>query len=183
MFIKMILIIKIFILTSISFGYASSYLLGVNSNIYHTTNDRPSFDYTYQQIFKNFHYNNFSFEYLFDGRDEFLTPFSLKYDRGFFINSIHKKFPNLKGFVDCGLKISSNHSHYLIFAGSKLGFIARINSAVSQFMYLQYYISSDYSYNHVQLSYGIHYFRGEGLNNEFKTDRLKRKKRAILKFL
>ena len=36
--------------------------------------------------------------------------------------------------------------------------------------------------NHFEMSYGLHWFNGFGLNNEFKTDRLKRKKRAILKF-
>ena len=161
-------------------AYALSHLIGISSNFY-SDYSIQSLKYSYQQIFKSYHYNNFEISlHLSDHKMK--LPFDLYYERGLFTKIGDNRFKNMKLFIDFGSKISSNQSDILLYLSSRVGAMSRLNSFLSHFIYIQYFYSADSYNNHFEMSYGLHWFNGFGLNNEFKTDRLKRKKRAILKF-
>ena len=161
-------------------AYALSHLLGISSNFYNEYSVQ-SLKYSYQQISKNYYYNNFEIS-LHLSENDMILPFDLYYERGLFKQMKYNRFKNMKLFIDFGAKVSSDNSSILAYLSSRLGTMSRINSFLSHFVCFQYFYSLDPTHNHFEISYGLHWFNGFGLNNEYKTNRLKRKKRAILKF-
>ena len=169
--------------TTSIFSYASSHI--VKTSLHYFDRDRlpQSVAYSYQQISSTYQYINYSVASYVNTDNDFLGRTFLQIEKGLYINSLFKKFVNTKGYCDLALKLGSNQNDYIAFLGIKLGVMSRLTDVFSLITDIQYFLSSSNEDNHLNFSFGIHYFRGAGLNTEYKTDRLKKKKRGILRFL
>lgn len=171
-------------------------MIGVHSNAYLSNNtqfflNNLGFQYSYQKIFKNYNYENFSLHYTLLGDNKLLSHYSFQYFTGKYLNKVTKEQSATKIFVDSGLSFAFPNKQLMIHVLFRLGQLSRINSLYSQFWSAQIGIptlktSSNLKYldyYFFQFMYGIHFFKGDGLDTEFKSSRLKKRKRGILKFL
>lgn len=171
-------------------------MVGVHSNVYLSYNAQSllndiGFQYTYQKIFKNYNYENFSLNYIFHRDNELFSHYSFHYFRGMYLKKVLKEQSATKIFADSGFSFAIPNTELLIHMLFRLGQLSRINSVYSHFWSFQIGIpvfKTSSNLKHLdnyffQLMYGIHFFKGDGLDTEFKSSRLKKRKRGILKFL